>query len=477
MTGHAVTQQQPNLVLLMGDQHRADALGGSGTAEVETPHLDRLAGEGVRFDRAYCQGPLCMPARASFLTERYVRDHGVSDNNRQLAPDVTTFLQPLQSAGYHTACFGKMHLYIYPGVTDVRQCADRMHAFGFTELHETGGKGASVRLASEFTDYLEERGLRESYAAHFAAMRGGPAWAVHPYTLPLDTYPDYWLGQRVARWIEEYDRDQPFFLWAGFPGPHHPWDVPSAYADRYAHLTPPARATAPPEPSSSEPYTRFLGPRLRGSDSDTLTDERLLAVRRAYYGNVTLIDEAVGAVVAALAGRGLLDNTWVVYTADHGEMLGDHSLLHKRVFYEPSVRVPLIVRPPGGRTGTVERRIVQHIDIPATLRVIAGAVAPPGSAGRSLFEGQPRSTAFSENLGFTMAVTERWKLVVHGESRAPVALFDLANDPDENRNLVADTATAGALAELMSGEVAAHLSRPATLLPDARPEGRRGYDD
>jgi arylsulfatase A-like enzyme len=205
-----------------------------------------------------------------------------------------------------------------------------------------------------------------------------------------------------------------------------------------------------------------------------LTDERLAAVRRAYYGNVTLIDEAVGSIMAALERRGMLDDTWIVYTADHGEMLGDHSLLHKRVFYEPSVRVPLIIRPPGGRLGVVEGSIVEHVDVPATLRAVAGAGDVAGSAGRSLLGGGTRSTALSENLGFAMVVTDRWKLVVHEESRAPVALFDLKNDPSENGNLVSDPHTLTVRDELMASAMGKLLNRPAAARPDARPRGRGG---
>ncbi|MGH2587796.1 MAG: sulfatase family protein [Dehalococcoidia bacterium] len=471
-----MADRPPNILLLMSDQHRADAMGCAGNPAVQTPTLDRLAVEGVRFERAYCQGPLCMPARASFLTERYVRDHGVSDNNRELDGSVPTFLHALQQVGYRTVCFGKMHLSVIPGMSDVRERGNQMRAFGFDDLHETAGKGASARTRSEFTDDLEAQGLFERYRAHHAGFRGRPAWAAVPFDLPLEAYLDCWLGRRVARWIDEYDREAPFFAWIGFPGPHSPWDAPTSFVERYARLTAAPDGTTRPDPLDSEPYVRFLNPRLRDSDSDTLTAERIAAVRRAYYGNVTLIDEQIGVILAALERRGMLDNTWIVYTADHGEMLGEHGLLHKRVFYEPSVRVPLVIRPPAGQAGAVERRVVRHIDVPATLRVAAGAEVVPGGVGRVL-SGDLAPCAISENLGFAMVATDRWKLVVHEESGTPVALFDLECDPLENRNRVADPDTEPVRAELMAGELGALLSRPAVTRPDARPAGRGGHGD
>ncbi len=469
---------KPNILVLMSDQHRADAMGCASDGEVQTPNLDELAAKGVRFGRAYCQGPLCMPARASFLTGKYVREHGVFDNNRELPPETPTFLHALRDEGYHNACFGKMHLYVQPGVTDVSQRADRMQGFGFDELHESGGKGASARIRSEFTEDLEKRGLFEAYREHFRAHRGVPAWATIPFELPLEVYPDTWLGNRVASWIDAYERDEPFFAWVGFPGPHSPWDTPSAYVERYANVDVTPRETLPPEEPESEAYQKFMGPRLRDSDHETLTAERIAAVRRAYLGNVTIIDEAVGAIVAALDRRGMLENTLVIYTADHGEMLGEHGLLAKRVFYEPSVRVPLIVRAPGGGGGTVQDGIVQHVDVTQAILSAAGAGHGADDSGRRLLRGEATSkAAYSENLGFATAITERWKLIAHEESGEAVALFDLETDPLENHNLISEPGAAGAREEMMHGPMQELLGRPTVFRPDARPEGRGGHDD
>jgi choline-sulfatase len=488
-----------NILLIMSDQHRADTMGCAGNAVVQTPNLDRLAREGVRFARAYCQGPLCMPARASFLTERYVRDHGVADNDHALAPAGTpTFLHALRGAGYHTACIGKMHLYVHGGAGDTRAHADTLHALGFDESNEAVGKVASLSVRSPYSDFLRGRGLEDEYRRWLARRvpadrRAQPdadrerthAWQCEAFPFPPDAYLDAWIGAEAVRWIETYDRDRPFFQWVGFAGPHNPWDAPQAYVDRYRTATPPAAAAHRPELPADGPYRRFLERALRRSESDGLTEETVREVRRAYYANVTLIDEQIGAILAALERRGLLENTWVVYTTDHGEMLGDHGLLFKTVFYEPSVRVPLIIRPPGSMAGRVVEDLVEQIDVPATLREAAGAGEVTASAGRSLRaaltpnpspavagEGLGvRAVAVSQNYGFAAFITDRHKLIVWEETRAPVALFDLRDDPSEDRNVVADAGYAAVREDLMRRHAIPFLDGHSPVAAEAASRG------
>jgi hypothetical protein len=165
-------------------------------------------------------------------------------------------------------------------------------------------------------------------------------------------------------------------------------------------------STRRPDVPATGPFAGFLRAFLALSDSETLTDERIRAVRRAYYANVSTIDDAIGRIVAALERRGILDDTWIFYSSDHGEMNGEHGLLSKMVFYDASVRVPLLVRPPGGTPARGVPDLVEQFDVSATLRAIPGAPEPPGSDARSLlgyFDGQPpapRAVSVSENFGF-----------------------------------------------------------------------------
>jgi arylsulfatase len=496
--GSGAAGERPNIVLFMSDQHRGDIMGCAGDNVVKTPHLDRLAAEGIRYDSVFCQGPLCMPARASFLTERYVRDHGVLQNQPDTPTNLPTFLHSLQARGYHTCCIGKMHLWVHGGTRDdgrrthdTRERIDQMRAYGFDEPIETVGKLASVAIKSEYSDHLEARGLYGTYqewvAARMYAGAGGttpagrPHWALSSAASnPVSgaDYIDAWHGQRVARWVEEYDRAEPFFLWVGFPGPHDPWDAPGDFVDLYRNVPMPMPGSLRrPDLPETGPFRSFLNYFLNThSDSPNLTDEAIEKIRRYYYANVTVIDQAIGSILAALERRGLLENTWVIYTSDHGEMMGEHRMLTKMVFYEPSVRVPLLIRPPAGSKTQVVTDLVEHFDVSATIRTLAGAGADTGEAA---FEGRPlldpngglhdltRVAVHSENFGLGMVRTTTHKLVFWEDTQEVVQLFDLVADPFEDDNLVGTSAAVEVLGELQQHLVAPFLAMPAA---GARPE-------
>jgi arylsulfatase len=475
----------PNILLVMSDQHRADMMGCAGEPGVLTPNLDRLAAEGVRFSRVTCQGPLCMPARASFLTERYVRDHGVYTNWAEVDPRSPTYLKALREAGYHTALVGKAHLYRDETATGphVDELAPRLSALGFAEVHESGDK-FSVQLPNRYTDSLRERGLLDVYKEHIADRsyqgddeRGSrptkrvPMWDSTPLSIPLDAYFDAWQGAQAIEWVERYDRDEPFFAFIGFPGPHDPWDAPLEALARYAgvEISRP-RSTRRPDLQGTGSYGRLLSAFLHLSDTETMTDDAIRGMRRAYSANVSVIDDAVGGIVAALEAKDLLSNTWIVYTSDHGEMGGNHGLMSKCVLYEPSTRVPLIVRPPGGGNQRVVDALVEHLDVPATLRAIADAPEVPQSAGRSLLpyvEGlapERRPVSISENWGFASFETERHKLVVDEDSMTPCQLFDLKEDPAEDHDRLCDPECAPVVDDIMESIV-----RPFLATSPARP--------
>lgn len=476
--------RSPNIVLVMADQHRADVMGCAGDPHVVTPHLDRLAAEGIRFDRTTCQGPLCMPARASFLTERYVRDHGVFTNWNAVEPGTPTYLHALREAGYHTVALGKHHLTMEDEPAAHQDAlASRLVERGFAEVHETGDK-FSLTVPNAYSDHLAAAGLWDTYRQHLRdrsyqgeSGRGDnptkriPMWDATPIPLPLDDYIDPWHGDLAVDWIEGYSGDAPFFAFVGFPGPHDPWDAPREAIDTYAsgEVSLP-RSTRRPDPALAGSYGRLLSAFLRLSDTDTMTDDAIRGMRRAYAASVSVIDAQVGRILGALEARGMLDDTWVVYTSDHGEMGGDHGMMSKCVLYDQAVRVPLIVRPPGGGDGRVVDDLVEHVDVPATVRAIAGAPDVPASAGRSLlgyFDGStpvPRDVSISENWGFASFDTGGYRLVVDEDAHVPCALFDRGADPHEDDNVVADANYAAVVDELMDTHV-----RPFLATPPARP--------
>jgi choline-sulfatase len=194
-------------------------------------------------------------------------------------------------------------------------------------------------------------------------------------------------------------------------------------------------------------------------------------MRRAYAADISVIDHAVGKIVAALERTDRADNTWIIYTSDHGEMGGNHGLMSKCVLYEPAVRVPLIIRPPGGCSPRVVDALVEHLDVPATVRAIAGAPDVAHSEGRSLLatvhdaNAQPsRQLTVSENWGFAAFETDRYKLVVDEDALTPCQLFDLTEDPAEDHSLLPDPATAAIVDEIMETHV-----RPFFRTAPARP--------
>jgi arylsulfatase len=480
-----MTDRLPNIVVVMSDQHRADMMGCAGDPTVRTPAMDRLAGEGVRFARVSCQGPLCMPSRASFMTERYVRDHGVYTNWSEIPTDAPTYVRCLQVAGYHTALLGKAHLYRDEGLVarHVDELAGRLQGLGFSEVLETTDKFLSD-IPNQYTDHLARQGLLDTYRQYIAersyqgdnetgqnATKTVPMWDATPMPIPLESYIDTWHGMEAVRWLSDYDRDQPFYLFVGFPGPHDPWDAPQAARDRYrgAEISMPGSLRRP-ELTGTGRYRALLESFLWLSDTETMTDDAIVAMRSAYAADISVIDAAIGSMLAALEARSLLDDTWFVYTSDHGEMAGSHGLLSKCVMYEPAVRVPLILRPPAGCPPRVVDDLVEHLDVPATIRDIAGAPPLRASEGRSLRnaltggEVAERAVTVSENWGFACFETDRFKLVVDEDACAPCQFFDLADDPFEDRDLLADPAAKDDVEQLMETYV-----RPFLSTPPARP--------
>ncbi|MGH7010652.1 MAG: sulfatase-like hydrolase/transferase, partial [Caulobacteraceae bacterium] len=383
--------RRPNIVLLMSDQHQAGMMGCAGDSFAPTPNIDRLAAAGTVFERAYCQGPLCMPARASLATELYVRDHGVFENASIIPSGTATFMQRLSESGYHTAEIGKMHLWVHgrTQVQDAAEMAPWLRELGFAEPIETVGKLASARYRTPFTTYLEKKGLLEPYREYIRSQQHGggpiPQWDARPGPLDGPDYIDTWHGERTADWIRAYDSDRPFFLWVGFPGPHDPYDAPRSAIDRLANASVPMpRSLQRPRVPHDGPLKVFLELFLAYSDSAHMTEAAIGPMRRAYYANLALIDEAVGRIVEALEETGRLDDTWIIYTSDHGDLMGEHRMIAKMVFYEPSVRVPLVVRPPGGIAPLRVATPVQLMDLAATFREIAGAEPIAASAAASL---------------------------------------------------------------------------------------------
>jgi arylsulfatase A-like enzyme len=464
-------ESRPNLIWLFPDEWRHDATGYAGNPVIHTPALDELAGRGVVFSNTTCESPLCQPSRASLLTCRFPHHHGKTHNDWDPSADADSegglsaagrpvemlhrvmphapFPAPLgdsilhrfRTAGYRTAEVGKMHFDPDTPLT----------AYGFDDVAEEHDKHLLMEPAAEtgYTRYLAERGLLNTWRQHereqTKIMMGmdplGRA-ALPEALAPEDTL-DAYIGRTACERIHDYAQDgQPFFLWVGFVGPHAPYDGMAPYADRYDP------DTIPMGPLGFDgftdnvwgEYSAYIA-EFMNSAHYTEADYRLMA--KHYYARISLIDEQIARIVAAVDQADISDNTWFVFSSDHGELLGDHGLITKAVFYETSVRVPGLLVPPRGGSPAAVRvdDVIQGIDLPATMLELAGADTS-GLDGVPLTHGGTldvpnRQAAFSEIGAFTMVATDEAKLVVSNATLEPQACYDLRADPHERHDLVA----------------------------------------
>ena len=446
---------KPNIVLIFPDQHRGDVMGCAGNPAAQTPNLDRLAAEGVTFTRCCTNSPLCMPARASLISGQYVNQHGVWHNWNAADRHGPSHVRNMRDAGYHTAVIGKTHLYVHGGrdVKDTRDHVNQLIDWGYVDTHELTGPWASRVIDSPYTDYLAEKGLLEAhreYIQHYLeGMWSGELrpWDEPPPPLSPEDHLDTYTGRTSAEWIRNYKGDKPFYLQVCFPGPHDPFDSPKEYRAMYKPENIPVGIMDKPTWPVS-PQLDFV---LRWSALDGMTEAQKQLMSTFYYAKVTLIDHAIGFILKALQERGLMDDTWIIYTSDHGEMLGDHFMSHKIVFYEGALKIPCIIRPAGGTKGWKSSALTDQIDIAATILDIGSAKPFQKSDGRSLAPkikaGQKAPDAqkgkepiFSEVNLYSMVLTDQYKMAVNSLTREPLELYDMKNDPDELNNLVRDPA-------------------------------------
>ncbi len=435
--------KQPNILILMPDQQRADCVSCAGHPQVRTPHMDRIAAEGVRFARACTSSPLCMPARASFLCGRHVHSHGMWGNGGELAPGDVSLFGSLRDCGYRTAHVGKSHYYSH-GPFHMREREPYMHARGFDHVDEVTGPWATRRCESYMTDEWERKGLLQAFRDDYDwRWRHRDEFPVRPSSLPVNDFLDSYVGRQAARFIDGHDGARPFALFVGFGGPHEPWDAPGEYATMYDPAeTPPAVPSAEPGDWVPQAAAEWQ----RSGRYPDMTPGHVAAMRANYYGKISLVDHWVGEILAACERRGVLDDTLIVFWSDHGELAGDHGLLYKSRFFEGALRVPLMVRWPGRvPVGVTTDALACTIDIMPTVLEAAGAPVPESCEGVSLWPAlhdpaaRPRQAVLSEvekaGRRNTMVCTERHKLAVH-EDGTPYMLYDLARDPDEQRNLI-----------------------------------------
>jgi choline-sulfatase len=453
-----MARDKPNVLFIMTDQHRADLMTCAGRDIVRTPNVDRIAARGVRFSDAYCPYPVCLASRSSMLTGLYPHHTGAIDNTDRLDWRYRTMAHHFADAGYLTALIGKMHY-------------NDAHSHGFEYYLSINDwlmyLGPKVRhYADEIASHqLTEHFYRTVYdtGAGFPDVEDlwdGPSpWVGqverYPFTgvtsrLDAEDHLDAFIARESRKFMERY-RDQPFLLLTSFMKPHTPFFPPKPWSEMY----PIDEIELPPvgDLSSYPPHIQQRSRRIQ-----SIGAQRLRAQRAGYLGNLAFVDTCIGQVYDALRELGLAENTIVVYTSDHGEMLGDHGLYQKFCLFEGAVRVPLIVSHPGHLPeGRVTDALTELIGVYPTLSDLAGHEPPtkttlvdlPGApqhldaasfaeiARYPEREGPP--AAFSEyNLHASearyMIRTRRWKYVLNEGTLDE--MYDLQDDPGECLNQI-----------------------------------------
>lgn len=414
--------RRPNVLLVTADQWPGALLGCAGREDIDTPTLDRIAANGTRFPNAHSECPICIPARRSLMTGTSPRVHG--DRVFQPAlekPDLPHLAQVFRDAGYQTGAVGKLH--VYPP-------RDRI---GFEEVVSFEEGRPQLGGPDDWEIWLSDRGQAGLGYAHGMSNNG---YEVRPWHLAEDMHPTVWQARQMCRMIQRRDTTRPQFLYLSFNFPHPPIVPPQSYLSMYAGRE--------MRPAVQGDWTGDLPPaldRVRRSWPE-LSAERLAEVRRAFYAQCTLIDHQLRMVIGTLREQEMLDDTVVLFTSDHGDMLGDHGLFAKRVMLAGSVGVPMLLM---GRKGCervaqgVDDRLACMADVMPTLLDLAGVPVPESCTGRSLLSA-PRETLYCEALeGHTamrMLTDGRWKLIWYPAGNR-FQLFDRQNDPDEVRDLSA----------------------------------------
>lgn len=488
-----------NVLLIITDQHRADHLGCYGNTVVRTPNIDALASKGTRFDKFYVATPICMPNRATLMTGRMPSLHGVRHNGIPLSLDATTFVEVLRESGYHTALVGKSHLQNISGKpikmglpdpepdlkvppADLREArrGDLNRAiynqelpkawvddsfdltlpfYGFDHVSLVVGHGDGV--TGHYRRWLHERhpdpekliGPHNAFPTETACPQ---AWKTR---VPEELYSTSYIADEACRLLGEYaNSESPFFLQCSFPDPHHPFTPPGRYWDMYdPNDVDLPEAFHHPE-AEIPPHLAALHADLQAGRADAtgntvagVTDQQARAAIALTYGSITMIDDAIGRILATMTALGLDDDTLVIFTSDHGDMMGDHKLLLKgALHYQGLVRVPCIWADPFRPNAPASTaNLCGTLDLAPSILNFAGITPVNGMQGENLskiasevcerqmvIEDNPRRAymGLPSNFVVRTLMTNRWRLSLYSDVTWG-ELYDLETDPCEFHNL------------------------------------------
>jgi choline-sulfatase len=428
----------PNLLILMADQMTPFALPAYGHRLVQAPFISRLAMEGVVFDAAYCNSPLCAPSRAVLMSGLLPSTTGAYDNAAPLPPDIPTLAHHLRALGYLTVLTGKMHF-----------CgSEQLH--GFEERLTTDIYPADFAWTPDW-DHPE---LRPSWYHNMSSVIDA-GQCVRTNQLDFDEEVVFTAERRIYDLARSPDR-RPFCMVVSLTHPHDPFAVSQRFWDLYESVAidPPRFISTPAADDSHSRRLRFVC----AMDETPVTEAQVLRARRAYYGAISYVDEQFARVVATLRSCGLAEDTIIIMLSDHGEMLGEHGLWYKMSFREGAARIPLIIHAPGRFAPRRVPQAVSIVDLLPTLVELGGGAEPMvRTDGRSLLPHLRSEDGHDEVFGEYLAegVVAPMMMVRRGRHKFihspgdPDQLFDVAEDPGELINLATESGFAGLVAAFL----------------------------
>ncbi|MFX1591514.1 MAG: sulfatase [Promethearchaeota archaeon] len=472
--------EKMNVLFIITDQQRYDHLSCSGNQILKTPNIDRLSSEGVHFTNAFCTNPMCMPNRATLLTGLYPNAHGVRSNGMILSKDVPTITQTLVKRGWHTAAFGKLHHqfnvapfktyyksaecfqdWVFPEEKNlfVRENFPIPY-YGYHEVETVLGHGAC--LCGHYFDWLEERSPTLAKNMQERWKSNDNFFAIFTkHELPVELYSSAYVTERTIAFLKRHANgdygEKPFYVHCSFPDPHQPVWPPGKYKDMYkADDIDLPKNFSNLETLRTHPYLAPYINIMPGAMLRETNEEEAKKFIAYTYGNISLIDDSIGQILAALEKLGYADNTIIIFTSDHGDLMGEHGMLFKGPSaYMGVFHIPMIWKVPGLTKSATTDALMSSIDYPKTILNLLGIKESrhlPDMQGYDMTpvlkepensEKQPRHCCLIENdeeigtlnVRLRHLITKDYKLTIYSGINDFGDIFDRKNDPFELNNL------------------------------------------
>jgi arylsulfatase len=436
---------KPNVILIEVDQMRGDCIGAAGHPVVETPYLDTMARDGYLFNKAYTATASCIPARAAILTGMSQKSHGrVGYQDKVNWNYEHTIASEFTTAGYHTQSVGKMHVYPTRNLCGFHNVVLHDGYFHYCRKSNISYE-QHFNQCDDYLNWLKEKGLNIDLLDSGLDCN---SWVVHPWMYAEELHPTNWVTTQSIDFLRRRDPAKPFFLKMSYVRPHSPLDPPKAYYDQYIN-----------EDISDSPVGDWADAedvekngQVMNTTKGIINKKALKRAKAAYYALITHIDHQIGRFLQSLSEYNCLNNSIILFTSDHGDLLGDHNLFRKTYPYQGSVRIPFIIYDPGKLLGDNRGRVISEIvelrDIMPTLLDIAGVNIPNTVEGKSVRElitesggNNWREYIHGEHSGGPISnhyiVTEKDKYIWYSQA-GQEQFFNLEDDPQELHNLIND---------------------------------------